>query len=31
MKKYNSNDGNTKNIAFLAKISMQLMNIQQYD
>jgi hypothetical protein len=31
MHKYNFNDGHTKNIAFLAQISMQLMNIQQYD
>jgi len=31
MRKYNLNDGHMKNIALLAQISMQLMNIQQYD
>jgi len=31
MHKYNFNDGHMKNIAFPAQISMQLMNIQQYD
>jgi len=31
MRKYNFNDGHMKNIALLAHISMQLMNIQQYD
>jgi len=29
--KYNFSDGHMKNIAFSAQISMQLMNIQQYD
>jgi len=31
MHKYNFNDGHMKNIAFLAQISVQLMNNQQYD
>jgi hypothetical protein len=31
MRKYNLNDGHMKYIALLAQISMQLMNIQQYD